>query len=144
MLRIQKKDLGKFGEPELAALIHSRGWQSVLPHALSDRQLLLVADQLRNLLSGQGWDAVQGPGSAALPIALLLLSKAGAPRQGPGFDVELATLHEVMTLLNVTVDREIVSRMLQHRDDATGPGLMQGLKELVQYSQAPAKAPCQV
>jgi hypothetical protein len=142
MLRVQKKDLGQFGEPELEALIHSRGWQSVLPHVLDDRQLLLMADQLRDLLSGQGWDTARGPGSAALPITLLLLSKAGAPGQGPDLNVEMTTLHEVMTLLSVTVDREIVSRTLQRRDDAAGSDLMQGLKELVRYSQAPAKAPC--
>lgn len=106
MLRVQKKDLGQFGEPELAALIHSRGWQSVLPHALGDQQLLLVADQLHDLLAGQGWDAAQGPGSAALPITLLLLSRAGVPSQSQGLDVEMATLHEAMTLLSVTVDRE--------------------------------------
>lgn len=142
MLRVQKKDLGQFGEPELAALIHSRGWQSVLPHALGDQQLLLVADQLHDLLSGHGWDAARGPGSAALPITLLLLSKAGVPRQGHGMDVEMDTLHEAMTLLSVTVDREIVRRMLQRGDDAADPGLMQGLEELVRYSQAPAEAPC--
>lgn len=142
MLRVQKKDLGKFGEPELTELIHSRGWQSVLPHALDDQQLLLVANQLRDLLAGQGWDAAQGPGSAALPITLLLLSKAGVPRQGQSMDIEMATLHAAMTLLSVTVDREIVSRMLQHRDDETDLGLMQGLKELVRYKQAPAEAPC--
>lgn len=83
MLRVQKKDLGQFGETELAALIHSRGWQSVLPHALGDQQLLLVADQLHDLLSGQGWDAARGPGSAALPITLLLLSKAGGNLSKP-------------------------------------------------------------
>lgn len=142
MLRVQKKDLGKIGEPELTELIHSRGWQSVLPHALDDQQLLLVANQLRDLLAGQGWDAAQGPGSAALPITLLLLSKAGVPRQGQSMDIEMATLHAAMTLLSVTVDREIVSRMLQHRDDETDLGLMQGLKELVRYKQAPAEAPC--
>ena len=142
MLRIEKTTLGQFGEPELATLINLRGWQSVLPHALGDQQLLLVADQLRDLLSGQGWDTARGPGSAALPITLLLLSKAGAKRQGKGLDVEMATLHEVMTLFSVTVDREIVNRMLQRRDDATDPSLMQGLKELVRYSQKPVKAPC--
>ena len=126
----------------MTELIHSRGWQSVLPHALDDQQLLLVANQLRDLLAGQGWDAAQGPGSAALPITLLLLSKAGVPRQGQSMDIEMATLHAAMTLLSVTVDREIVSRMLQHRDDETDLGLMQGLKELVRYKQAPAEAPC--
>ena len=142
MMRVQKKDLGQFGETELAALIQSRGWQSVLPHALGDQQLLLVADQLHDLLSGHGWDAARGPGSAALPITLLLLSKAGVPRQGQGMDVEMGTLHEAMTLLSVTVDREIVRRMLQREDEATDPGLMQSLEELVRYSQASGKAPC--
>jgi hypothetical protein len=47
-----------------------------------------------------------------------------------------------MTLLSVTIDREIANRILQRQDDATGSGLMQGLKELVRYSQAPAKEPC--
>ena len=141
MLRVQKKDLGQFGETELAALIHSRGWQSVLPHALGDQQLLLVADQLHDLLSGHGWDAARGPGSAALPITLLLLSKAGVPCQGQDMDIEMGTLHEAMTLLSVTVDREIVRRMLQRGDDTTDPGLMQGLEELVRYSQASAKSP---
>ena len=141
MLRVEKTSLGHFGEPELAALIDSRGWQSVLPHAMGDQQLLLVADQLHDLLAGHGWDAARGPGSAALPITLLLLSKAGVPCQGQGMDVEMGTLHEAMTLLSVTVDREIVRRMLQRGDDATDPGLMQGLEELVRYSQASAKAP---
>ena len=94
------------------------------------------------LLSGHGWDAARGPGSAALPITLLLLSKAGVPCQGQGMDVAMGTLHEAMTLLSVTVDREIVRRMLQREDEATDPGLMQSLEELVRYSQASAKAPC--
>ena len=144
MLRVEKANLGQFGEPELATLIDSRGWQSVLPHALGDQQLLLVADQLRDLLSGQCWDAARGPGSAALPITLLLLSKAAVKRQGKSLDVKVDTLHEVMTLLSVTVDREIVNRLLERRDDTPSPGLMQGIKELVRYSQAkvPSKAPC--
>lgn len=140
MLRVQKEDLGKFGEPELATLIDSRGWRSILPHALSESQLLLVADQLRDLLSGQNWDADKGPGSAALPMTLLLLSKAGVLNQSG--DVAMGTLHEAMTLLNVTVDHEIVSRMLQRRDNAANLGLMQGLNELVRYSQESAETPC--
>lgn len=132
MLRVEKTVLGKFGEPELAVLINSRGWKSVLPDALDDQHLLLISDQLRDLLAGKGWDVNRGPGSAALPISLLLLSKAGAKRLGKGIDVEMSTLHEAMTLLSVTVDREIVNRMLQREDGATGAGLMQGLGLLIQ------------
>jgi len=132
MLRVEKATLGKFGEPELASLINARGWQAVLPESLDDHHLLLVSDQLRDLLAGQGWDATRGPGSAALPISLLLLSKAGAKLSGQGLDVEMGTLHEAITLLNVTVDREIVNRILQRHDGTTGAGLMQGLGLLIQ------------
>lgn len=53
MLRVEKTTLGTFGEPELAGLINSRGWKSVLPDALDDQRLLLISDQLRDLLAGQ-------------------------------------------------------------------------------------------
>jgi len=142
MLRVDKATLGKFGEPELASLIGLRGWQSVLPDALDDQQLLLVSDQLRDLLAGQGWDDTRGPGSAALPISLLLLSKAGAMHSGKDLDVAMDTLHEAMTLLSVTVDREIVSRMLHRQDGRIGAGLMQGLGALVQNVSEPFKSPC--
>ncbi|MDT0139097.1 hypothetical protein [Acidovorax sp. PRC11] len=142
MLRVEKATLGKFGEPELASLIDLRGWQSVLPDALEDQQLLLVSDQLRDLLAGQGWDTARGPGSAALPISLLLLSKAGAKRSGEGLDVAMDTLHQVMTLLSVTVDREIVNRMLHRQDGCIGAELMQGLRLLVQNVSEPFESRC--
>jgi len=142
MLRVQKATLGKFGEPELASRINSRGWKSILPAALDDQQLLLISDQLRDLLAGQGWDATRGPGSAALPISLLLLSKAGARRSGKGTNVELDTLHEAMTLLCIALDREIVNRMLHRQDDTIGSGLIQGLRLLVQNGSEPFKSPC--
>lgn len=142
MLRVEKATLGKFGEPELASLIDVQGWQSVLPEALADQQLLLVSDQLRDLLSGQGWDQKRGPGSAALPISLLLLSKAGAKRSAKGLDVAMDTLHEAMTLLSMTVDREIVSRMLHRQDGSLGAGLMQGLGMLVQSVPEPYGSTC--
>ena len=56
-----------------------------MPDALDDQHLLLVSEQLRDLLAGKGWDDNQGPGSAALPITLLLLSEAGAERLFPQF-----------------------------------------------------------
>lgn len=142
MLRVEKATLGEFGEPELASLINLRGWQSVLPDALADHQLLLVSDQLRDLLAGQGWNTARGPGSAALPISLLLLSKAGAKRSGNGLDVAIDTLHEAMTLLSVTVDQEIVNRMLHRQDGSIGAGLMQGLRLLVQNVSEPFESPC--
>ena len=132
MLRVEKTTLGTFGELELAGLINSRGWRSVLPDALDDQHLLLISDQLRDLLAGKGWDANRGPGSAALPISLLLLSKAGSKRLRKGLDVGMGTLHEAMTLLSITVDREIVSRMLHREDGTIGSELMEGLRLLAQ------------
>lgn len=142
MLDIDKTRFRKFGEPELAKLIELKGWQSVLPDALEDQQLLLVSDQLRDLLAGQGWDETRGPGSAALPISLLLLAQAGAKYSRTGLDVSMTTLHEAMTLLSVTVDREIVSRMLHREDGNTGAGLMQSLAVLVQNFSEPGNSPC--
>lgn len=140
MLRVEKTSLGKFGEPELASLINSRGWKSVLPHALGDQQLLLISDQLRNLLAGQGWDTTRGPGSAALPISLLLLSKAGAKHSHKGLDMDMGTLHEAIALLSVVVDREIVNRMLDCNNSSTSSELMEGLALLVQSSTSPGAA----
>ncbi len=142
MLRVEKTTLGTFGEPELAGLINSRGWKSVLPDALDDQRLLLISDQLRDLLAGKGWDTNRGPGSAALPISLLLLSKAGVKRQGKGLNVEMGTLHEAMTLLSVTVDREIVSRMLHREDGTIGSELMESLRLLAQSNSEPVRPPC--
>jgi hypothetical protein len=142
MLRVEKATLGKFGEAELASLINARGWQSVLPDSLSDHQLLLISDQLRDLLAGQGWDAARGPGSAALPMSLLLLSKAGAKPLKKGLNVGMEALHEAMTLLSVTVDREIVNRMLHRKDETLGLGLMEGLRLLVRNYSEPFKSPC--
>lgn len=142
MLRVEKATLGKFGETELASLINARGWQSVLPDSLSDHQLLLISEQLRDLLAGQGWDAARGPGSAALPMSLLLLSKAGAKPLKKGLNVGMEALHEAMTLLSVTVDREIVNRMLHRKDEALGSGLMEGLRLLVRNYSEPFKSPC--
>ena len=108
---------------------------------LDDQHLLLVSEQLRDLLAGNGWDDNQGPGSAALPISLLLLSEAGAERLSKGFDVAMSTLHEAMTLLSITIDREIVSRILHRKDGPTGAELMESLRVLTQNDVEPGRSP---
>lgn len=125
MLRLKKATLGKFGPQDMMGLITSRGWESILPDALNDNHLLLVSDQLRDLLSGSGWSGDHDPARAALPLTLLLLTKAGAKRSGDSLEVGLETLQEALCLLSTAVDREIVNRMLQ-RQDATpiGTGLI--------------------
>lgn len=134
MLRLEKATLGKFGAQDMMGLITSRGWEAILPDALDDKQLLLVSDQFRDLLSGVGGD--HDPASAALLLALQLLSKAGAERSDGRMEVAMETLQEALFLLSTAVDREIVNRMLQ-RQDATpiGAELIQGLEVLVQHAR---------
>ena len=76
MLRLEKATLGKFGAQDMMRLITSQGWEAILPDALDDNHLLLMSDQLRDLLSGSDWSGDHDPASAALPLALLLLTKA--------------------------------------------------------------------
>ena len=144
MLRLEKATLGKFGAQDMLDLITSGGWEAILPDALVDKHLLLVSDQFRDLLSGVDWSEDHDPASAALPLALLLLTKAGAKRSGDSLEVGLETLQEALCLLSTAVDREIVNRML-HRQDATpiGTGLIQGLQMLVQYAKEQAESECQ-
>lgn len=144
MLRLKKATLGKFGAKDMMSLITSQGWEAILPDALQDNHLLLMSDQIRDLLSGDGWNGGdREPASAALPLTLLLLTKAGVNPSGDGFEVGLETLQEALCLLNTAVDREIVNRMLQ-RKDATpiGTGLIQGLQMLVQHAKEEAESDC--
>jgi len=97
--------------------------------------LLLLSDQLRDLLAGKGWNSKHGDGSAALPLGLLLLSKAGASLpEDLSREADMASLHEVLTLLSISVDHEIVSRLLRREDGTSGAGFMQRLHELVQLN----------
>lgn len=135
MLTVEKSLLGKFDEQELAKCISSHGWQAALPDALKDHQLLLLSDQLRDLLAGKGWNPKHGDGSAALPLGLLLLSKAGASLpEDLSREADMASLHGVLTLLSITVDHEIVSRLLHREDGTSGAEFMQSLHELVQLN----------
>ena len=143
MLRLEKATLGKFGAQDMLDLITSGGWEAILPDALDDNHLLLVSDQFRDLLSGVDWSEDHDRARAALPLTLLLLTKAGAKRSGDSLEVGLETLQEALCLLSTAVDREIVNRMLQ-RQDATpiGAGLMQGLQMLVQHAKEHADSEC--
>lgn len=143
MLRLEKTTLGKFGAQDMMALIMSGGWESILPHALDDNHLLSVSDQFRDLLSGIDRNSVHDSAPAALSIALLLLTKAGAKRSGDSLEVGLETLQEALCLISTAVDREIVNRMLQ-RKVATpiGTVLIQGLQMLVQHAEELAESEC--
>ena len=140
MLRVKKKIVEKFGEFELAALLNSGGWRAVLPSALRDEQLLCTADQLRTLIAGKGWDNEEGQRSPALALSIALFLEACPERLNrvEEADLDIVMLHEVMTVISVTVDQEIVNRMLNRRDDQTGTALIDTIKELNRRSKMQA------
>lgn len=123
----------------MMSLVTARGWEALLPDALDDNQLLLVSEQFRDLLSGIAWSGDQDPASAALPLTLLLLSKASAKHSDKSFDIELETLQAALCLLSTAVDREIVNRMLRRRDPLPlGEDLLQTLAVVIQDARQPA------
>ena len=143
MLRLEKLTLGKFSAQDMMALITSGGWESILPDALEDKHLLLVSDQFRDLLSGIGSNGDHDPAPAALPLTLLLLTRAGAKRSGDSLEVGLETLQEALCLLSTAVDREIVNRMLNRSDPSPlGVDLLQALVMLVQDAKEQADSEC--
>lgn len=143
MLRLEKATLGKFGAQDMLGLVESRGWEAILPDALEDQQLLLVSDQFRDLLSGSGCMEDHDPAGAALALALLLLSKAGAKRSEDSFEVGMETLQEALFLLSTAFDREIVNRILQRQEiTPIGAGLVQGLEMLINHAKDHAGPEC--
>lgn len=127
----------------MLGLIASQGWEAILPDAMEDHHLLLVSDQFRDLLSGIGWDGDHDPAGAALPLALLLLSKADAKRSDDSMEVRMETLQEALYLLSAAFDREVVNRMLQRQDTIpSGAGLIQGLKMLINHASEHADPAC--
>lgn len=143
MLRLEKANLGEFRAQDMMGLITSRGWEAILPDALDDNHLLVVSNQFRDLLSGVGWSGDHDPACAALPLTLLLLTKAGAKRSGDSLEMGLETLQEALCLLSTAVDREIVNRMLQRQDAIPiGTSLLQGLQMLVQHAQEHTDSEC--
>jgi hypothetical protein len=143
MLRLEKSTLGNFGAQDMMGLVKSRGWEAILPDALDDKQLLLVSDQFRDLLSGIAWSGDHDPARAALPLTLLLLANAGAKGSDESFEIGLDTLQAALCLLNTAVDREIVNRMLNRSDPSPlGVDLLQALVMLVQDAKEQADSEC--
>lgn len=127
----------------MMGLVKSRGWEAILPDALDDKQLLLVSDQFRDLLSGIAWSGDHDPARAALPLTLLLLANAGAKGSDESFEIGLDTLQAALCLLNTAVDREIVNRMLSRSDPSPlGVDLLQALVMLVQDAKEQADSEC--
>lgn len=132
MLQVDRANFEQIDGDDLASLLLTGGWEAVLPNALQDSHLLCVAEQLRGLLSGQEADRNDHHCSAGLTLTLLLLSRA-RPESiviGATMDVELETLHEAMSLLSFSVDREIASRVLDQRDDQSGEALVRAMEKL--------------
>lgn len=138
MLRVDKTTLGRFGEPELLVLLDAKGWRGVLPKALSDENLLRLADQLRDMLSGNDRNATQEYECVALPIALLLVSKLGG--NPDVLMADMTKLQAVVTVLSYVVEREIVNRVLQANEGDPDSGLLAMFQELLGSNDAAAQA----
>lgn len=132
MLQVDRTNLEKFDGDDLASLLASHGWEAVLPNALQDAQLLRVAEQFRGLLSGQDKGTDEKQSSAALVMTLLLLAKVQPKKcvTGDAIEVELVTLHEAMSLLSFSVDREIANRVLNQKDSPSGGALVRAMEKL--------------
>lgn len=137
MLCVDKTTLGRFGEPELIALLDAKGWRGVLPKALSDENLLQLADQFRDILQGNDQTETQEHGCVALPIALLLVSELGG--DPAVLTTDMITLQAVVTVLSYVVEREIVNRVLQCKEGDPDSGLLAMFQELLGSNGAPVQ-----
>lgn len=138
MLYVDKTTLGPFGEPELLALLDVKDWQGVLPRALSDEHLLQLANQLRDMLSGNDRHEPQEHASVALPIALMLVSKLACDPEV--LMADMTKLQEIVTVLSYVVEREIVNRVLQCNEGDPDSGLSEMFQELLCSGGPSAKA----
>lgn len=138
MLRVDKTTLGRFGEPELLVLLDAKGWRGVLPKALSDENLVQLADQLRDMLSGNDRNETQENGCVALPITLLLVSKLGGNPEV--LMADMTKLQAVVTVLSYVVEREIVNRVLQCNEGDPDSGLLAMFQELLGSGDASVQA----
>ncbi|WP_155886584.1 hypothetical protein [Acidovorax sp. JHL-3] len=118
MLREQNLDHGCFGETELTALLEVGGWEAILPSALKDRQLLAVANQMRDLVLDQ---------HAELQVALerrarddTAAHRVTEPKRWAPATISTSKwkpCHDVLELLSARIDQEIVDRVLQRRNE---------------------------
>lgn len=138
MLQVDRANFEQFDGNDLANLLLTGGWEAVMPNALQDSHLLCVAEQLRGLLSGQDADRDEQHCSVGLILTILLFSRARPDSRviGETKDIELATLHEAMSLLSFSVDREIASRVLNQRDDQSGVALVRAMEKLTRRRKA--------
>lgn len=104
-------------------------------YALSDEHLLQLANQLRDMLSG---NEPQEHASVALPIALMLVSKLACDPEV--LMADMTKLQEIVTVLSYVVEREIVNRVLQCNEGDPDSGLSAMFQELLGSGGPSAKA----
>lgn len=138
MLSIEKSTLEPFGEPELVRLIETKGEAGLLPRALSDAQLLQLADQLREIQAGKKGPVLRVRDTVALPLVLTLVAESGIDLEAVCFDA--GAIRDALSVFSVVVDREIVNRLLQSTDDVADSGVTAMFQELLgsRYPAAPA------
>jgi hypothetical protein len=137
MLRIDRSEVCNFGHADVSAIFQAGGWRALLPNALSDPHLLRTAEDLRSLLSDDEWDDQRSQESPVFAMAILLLESCGPVGDAPQYDV--ATLQDAMSMLSLTVDREIVSRLLDDQSDETEEALTAMFRMLAERRAMPQR-----
>ncbi|WP_028604484.1 hypothetical protein [Ottowia thiooxydans] len=138
MLRVDTSTLGPFGLTELEALVKAKGWEAMLPGALSDAELLQLSDQLVDFLRNDGLAMEPRRDRAAMSMTLRLLIEAGAKHQD--FVDNLPLYFYAMMALEHAVDREIAKRVTQRESLPADSELMQVLRDLVSEARSKAAA----
>ncbi len=135
MLHINRSEIGRFDHADVSAIFQAGGWRALLPNALSDSHLLRTAEDLRSLLSDDEWDNQRTHESPVFAMAILLLENCNPGGGAPQYDV--STLQDAMSMLSLTADREIVSRLLDDQSDETEDALTAMLRMLAEPRAAP-------
>ncbi|MDD0812862.1 hypothetical protein PSQ20_21145 [Curvibacter sp. RS43] len=128
ILNIEKSTLEPFGEPELVRLIEVKGEAGLLPKALTDAQLLQLADQFREIQAGRKGPMLRVRDTVALPLVLTLVAESGIDLEAMCSDA--SAIKDAMSVFSVVVDREIVNRLLQCTDDVADSGVSEMFQEL--------------
>jgi len=141
MLQHELDDTEQFSGEDLMRILESGGWEEILPKSLPDHRLVSLANQLRGFL----WDEEElecgEDTTAALTLALLLLTKVD-PSCLP-FDESLPwggkekLLREILMVLHVAVHQEIVNRLLSRPNDEESLAVLTGICAEIDVNSTP-------
>ncbi|MBB6557465.1 hypothetical protein HNP48_000129 [Acidovorax soli] len=132
----------EFSGEDLMRIFDSGGWEEILPKSLPDQRLVSLAHQLRGFLWDEGELKPGEDTTAAVTLALLLLTKVD-PSCLP-FDESLPwagkeeLLREILMVLHVATHQEIVNRLLNRPKDVESLAVLTGICAEINVDPTPA------